>query len=94
MKKEELIITPKTKVLDIIEAYPVLEDVLISYVPAFEKLKNPLLRRTVGKVATLQQAALIGNVSVGDLVNYLREKIGQNEVEIHFEEHQTNYSVS
>ena len=91
MKKEELFISPKTKVLDIIEAYPVLEDVLISYVPAFEKLKNPLLRRTVGKVATLQQAALIGNVSVGDLVNYLREKIGQNEVEIQFEEHQYNY---
>lgn len=93
MKKEELIITPKTKVFDIIEAYPVLEDVLIAYVPAFEKLKNPVLRRTVGKVATLQQAALIGNVSVGELVNHLREKIGQNADEIQSEDQQYNYQI-
>jgi phage-related protein len=91
MKKEELIITPKTKVFDIIEAYPELEDILIAYVPTFEKLKNPVLRRTVGKVATLQQAAIIGNVNVGDLVNHLREKIGQNTEEINTEEQQYNY---
>jgi len=91
MKKEELIITPKTKVFDIIEAYPELEDILIAYVPTFEKLKNPVLRRTVGKVATLQQAALIGNVNVGLLVNQLRHEIGQNAEEIIAENQQYNY---
>lgn len=93
MKKEELIITPKTKVFDIIEAYPELEDYLIAYVPAFEKLKNPVLRKTVGKVATLQQAALIGNVNVGLLVNQLRQEIGQNMIENDTEEHQYNYQL-
>ena len=53
---QKLIITPKTKVLQLIEAYPHLEDVLIEYVPAFKKLKNPILRNTVAKIATLQQA--------------------------------------
>ena len=91
MKKEELIITPKTKVFDIIEAYPELEDILIAYMPTFEKLKNPVLRRTVGKIATLQQAAIIGNVNVGELVNHLREKIGQNAEKINTDEHQYNY---
>jgi hypothetical protein len=91
MKKEELIITPKTKVFDIIEAYPELEAILIAYVPTFEKLKNPVLRRTVGKVATLQQAAIIGNVNVGLLVNQLRQEIGQNTEEINSEEHQYIY---
>ena len=91
MKNEELIITPKTKVFDIIEAYPELEDILIAYVPTFEKLKNPVLRRTVGKIATLQQAAIIGNVNVGELVNHLREKIGQNAEEINSENQQYNY---
>jgi uncharacterized protein (DUF2249 family) len=91
MKKEELIITPKTKVFDIIEAYPELENILITYVPTFEKLKNPVLRRTVGKVATLQQAAIIGNVNIGELVNHLREKIGQNAEEIISENQQYNY---
>lgn len=77
MEKEQLIITPKTKVLQLIEAYPQLEDILIKYVPAFSKLKNPLLRRTVAKIATLQQAASIGNVKTGDLINLLRKEVGQ-----------------
>ena len=76
--KNELVITPKTKVLQLIEAYPQLEETLIDYVPAFEKLKNPILRKTVAKIATLQQAAAIGNVSVEDLINKLRNQIGQD----------------
>jgi len=74
----KLIITPKTKVLALIEAYPQLEDVLIEYAPAFEKLKNPVLRKTVARIATLQQAASIGNVKVEDLINRLRKEIGQD----------------
>jgi hypothetical protein len=74
----ELIITPKTKVLDLIETYPQLEDVLIQYAPAFKKLKNPALRKTVARIATLQQAAAIGNVKVEDLINHLRKEIGQD----------------
>lgn len=75
---EQLIITPKTKVLQAIEAYPQLEEVLISYVPAFVKLKNPVLRKTVARIATLQQAAAIGNVPVEELINKLRAEIGQD----------------
>lgn len=76
--KNELIITPKTKVLQLIETYPQLEDVLIEYVPAFKKLKNPVLRKTVARIATLQQAASIGNVKVEDLINRLRKDVGQS----------------
>jgi len=75
---ERLIITPKTKVLQVIEAYPQLEDVLIDYVPAFKKLKNPVLRNTVAKIATLQHAAAVGNVKVEDLINLLRKNVGQD----------------
>lgn len=75
--KENIIITPKTKVIQLIENWPQLEDVLIDYVPAFSKLKNPVLRKTVAKIATLQQAAAIGNVKVEDLINRLRKEVGQ-----------------
>ena len=75
---DQLVITPKTRVLQAIEAYPQLEEILISYVPAFEKLKNPVLRRTVAKIATLQQAATIGNVKVEDLINRFRAEVGQD----------------
>ncbi|MEA4937668.1 MAG: DUF1858 domain-containing protein [Paludibacter sp.] len=73
----ELIITPKTKVLQLIETYPELEDLLINMVPAFEKLKNPVLRKTVAKIATLQQAAAIGHLKTEDLINTLRKAVGQ-----------------
>ncbi len=78
MDQNNIIISPKTKVLALIEAYPQLEDTLIKYVPAFEKLKNPVLRRTVAKIATLQQAAAIGNVKVEELINVLRKEVGQD----------------
>ena len=74
----QLIITPKTKVLELIETYPQLEGTLIKYVPAFSKLKNPALRKTVGRITTLQQAASIGNVAVEDLINQLRKEVGQD----------------
>ena len=74
----QLIITPKTKVLDLIENYPELEAVLIACAPAFKKLKNPLLRKTVARITSLQQAAAVGNVKVEDLVNRLRQGAGQD----------------
>jgi len=74
----EIVIAPKTRVAELIEAYPQLEQVLIGYVPAFEKLRNPVLRRTVARVTTLQQAAVIGGVTVEDLVNTLRKEVGQD----------------
>jgi hypothetical protein len=75
---EKIIISPKTKVMQLIETWPQLEEVLIGYVPAFSKLKNPVLRKTVARIATLQQAASVGNVKVEDLVNRLRKEVGQD----------------
>ncbi len=82
METQKLIISPKTKVLQLIETYPHLEEVLINYVPAFKKLKNPILRKTVAKIATLQQAATIGNVKIEDLINLLRKEVGQDSINL------------
>jgi hypothetical protein len=71
-----LIIAPKTKVAALIDAYPQ-EEVLVETVPAFTKLKNPVLRRTIARITTLQQAAVIGGVNVEDLINQLRGEVGQ-----------------
>ncbi len=81
MEKQTLVITPKTKVLELIETYPELENILIEIAPAFKKLKNPVLRKTVARIATLQQAAAIGNVKVEDLINRLRKEVGQETLE-------------
>lgn len=76
----KLIITPKTKVGELLDSYPELEPVLIKLAPAFKKLKNPILRKTVGKIATLQQAAAVGNISIEILVNTLRKEVGQDSI--------------
>ncbi len=72
-----LLITPRTKVGELLDAYPQLEKVLMDMSPAFEKLKNPVLRRTVARVATLAQIAVVGGLKVEDIVNALRKETGQ-----------------
>jgi hypothetical protein len=44
-------IGPETTVGALLEAYPELERVLMEMAPAFAKLRNPVVRRTVAKVA-------------------------------------------
>lgn len=46
-------INPGRKVGELLEAYPWLEETLVGFAPEFAKLKNPILRKTVARVATL-----------------------------------------
>ncbi len=78
---EKLIITPKTKIFDLLAAYPELEDELIGAAPEFKKLKNPVLRKTIARITSISQAATIGNLNVEQLVNRLRTKVGQGNIE-------------
>jgi len=64
----------------LLECYPHLEKVLMEMSPAFEKLKNPILRKTVARVATLAQVAVVGGLKVEDIVKRLRSEAGQDEV--------------
>jgi hypothetical protein len=78
MAEPKVIISPKTKVGELLEAYPELEKVLISMSPAFEKLKNPILRKTVARVATLQQVSIVGGVNIEEMIRRLRREAGQD----------------
>ncbi len=79
MNVQRLIISPKTKLGELLDAFPQLEDVLLELSPSFAKLKNPILRKTVARVATLQQAAVVGGLKVEELVNRLRKEVGQDQ---------------
>ncbi len=78
-KRERPTITPELKVGELLEAYPELEDVLVDIAPAFEKLRNPVLRRTVAKLTSIRQAAQVGGVSLGEMVGRLRSAAGCEE---------------
>jgi hypothetical protein len=73
---ERVPITPATRVGELLEAYPQLEEELIRLAPAFQALRNPILRRTVARVATLERAAQVGGLPVRDLVAALRKAAG------------------
>ena len=75
-------ITPETRVGNLLDDYPGLENTLLEMAPVFKKLKNPVLRKTVAKVTTLRHAAKIGNVPLAGMINRLRKEAGlEGEVE-------------
>lgn len=72
-------ITPKTRILDVLTHFPQLEEEIIRTAPSFENLRNPVLRRTVARLATLEQTARIGGLDASEWVNHLRRLVGQTE---------------
>ncbi len=76
MTKDELEILPSTTVHELLTAYPELEDRLIGIAPPFKKLQNPLLRKSIAKVATIRNIASVGSIPLDELINKLREEVG------------------
>ena len=74
-------ITSRSKLLDVLKAYPELEEQIIAIAPPFKNLRNPILRRTVAQLATLEQVAQIGQVDVSELVAGLRRAAGLPELQ-------------
>lgn len=72
-------INAQTKIGELLKAYPQLEEVLLRLSPSFGKLKNPVLRKTIGRIASLRQAAEIGCLNVGEMISTLRTAVGMDE---------------
>jgi hypothetical protein len=86
MSENKLEIAPDVTVHELLKTYPELEDVLIGIAPPFKKLKNPILRRTITKVATLKHIASVGGVPLDELISKLRKAVGQAETSESFVE--------
>ena len=69
-------ITPDSKLGELLERWPALEEALVRLSPHFRALKNPVLRRTVAKIATLRQVSKVSGVPLGQLVDHLRAAAG------------------
>jgi uncharacterized protein len=68
-------LTPKTKLFDLFDKYPFLLDWMAEYAPHFSKLKNPVLRNTVGRMATIEVASTMGDVPLDKLIKDIRAEI-------------------
>lgn len=78
MVRDSIDINPSTNVNDLLDAYPELEETLINIAPPFKKLKNPLLRKSVARVATMKHISAVGGVPLNELISKLRKAVGQS----------------
>lgn len=69
-------ITPKTKVSQLLDEHPELLEVLASFHPHFGKLRNRVLRRVMAPRVTLEQAAQIAGADLGELLLTLNHAAG------------------
>ena len=70
-------INAATKIDELLEEYPFLEDFLVKLSPKFKGLKNPIMRKTIGKVATLSKVAGIGGLDLNKPANGQRCNTGR-----------------
>ncbi|MGD2086533.1 MAG: DUF438 domain-containing protein [Candidatus Aminicenantes bacterium] len=65
----------KVKINDLLKKYPELLDFLVNKWPTFKKLKNPVLRKTIGKLATISQAAAMASINTATLLTEIAGEI-------------------
>ncbi len=63
------------KVHDLLTAYPFIKDYLIQLHPHFKKLNNPLMMKTVGRVATLNKAASAAGIPTDKFISGIADEI-------------------
>ncbi len=61
-------VSAETKIADAIAADPALLERLVALHPTFKRLRNPLVRRTMGRLVTLGDAARITGVALGEVL--------------------------
>jgi hypothetical protein len=68
-------LTPEVSLHDLLEEHPFLVDFLPTFNPKYEMLKNPEMRQTAARFATLEMVAGMGGVAVEDLIGAIRKEI-------------------
>jgi len=69
-------ITKDWKVAKVLDAFPETLDAFLEVSPHFSKLKNKVLRKTIARRVTLDQAARVGGVNLNTLLMKLNRKAG------------------
>lgn len=71
-------LSPGTKIDDLLRVYPFLIDFFLEKSPKFKHLSNPIMRKTIGKVATLNQVASVGKMDMQTLLDDIAQAISEN----------------
>ena len=66
-------ITKDTKVFDIVDQYPDTLQIFLDF--GFSQMANPVMRNTMGRVATIDMATKMHNVDIDKFLQALNDKI-------------------
>ncbi|MDR3631607.1 MAG: DUF438 domain-containing protein [Desulfocapsaceae bacterium] len=70
-----MLLAKETTIYNLVKEFPFLIERLAERNKAFEKLKNPVLRQTMGRIATLEKAAELGKEDILELMLFIAGKI-------------------
>ncbi len=71
-------LTESTKINDLIEEFAFVIDTLIELDPKLKRLKNPFLRKTVGRRATLTDVSQMSGTALPQLLQVIAKSIEKN----------------
>lgn len=70
-----MLLTKETTIYNLVKEFPFLIEKLAEHNKAFEKLRNPALRQTMGRIATLEKAAELGKENILELMLFIAGNI-------------------
>lgn len=70
-----MILNSKTKISELTKKYPFIIDFMPTLSPEYKKLQNPIIRKTMGAVATMEKIASIGELELEHLLNAVADEI-------------------
>ncbi|HHT9127988.1 MAG TPA: DUF1858 domain-containing protein, partial [Candidatus Wujingus californicus] len=73
--KKLLQITKDTKVFDVVDQYPETLQVFLDF--GFNQMANPVMRKTMGRVASIDMATKMHNVDLDKFINAINTKIAE-----------------
>ncbi|MFX0173589.1 MAG: DUF438 domain-containing protein [Candidatus Hodarchaeota archaeon] len=80
-------LSKSTRVIPLIDKFPFLMETLIELNPKLKRLKNPILRRTIGKRATIVDVSDISGTKISQLLVIISRSIKENAgIEVNIDE--------
>ena len=76
----------KTKILPILDKYPKVYDEIFKLNPKVKRLKNPIARKTIGKMASIEWVSSLLNIPLEKIISIIQEVVESSSEELTYKE--------
>lgn len=78
VEKADGTVTPSSIIATVVKQYPFIKDFLVKLNPKYKQLKNPVVFKTMGTIATIDMIAKRGGYYTDELLNKINEEIARH----------------